>query len=574
MQKDTIALGQAFPPSTEEQWRELALKALRDKPLDELTSRTLEGLDLQPLYGPAQSGVDHLGGLPGQVPFARGADADGHSRVCWEIRADLAMPKSSRLREAAADELGAGATGLGVVLDEAGRAGLDPDHDDADGLVGQGGLPVACWPDLTLALEGVDPAKIPVTLYAASSGLPAAALLLAAARERGLALDQLRGAVANDPLGQLGRRGSLPAPLDALYDEMADLTAYCAANAPDLVAAVVDATPYHDGGGDAVHELGFAMATAAEYMAAMTDRGLDADDAAAHVSFSFAVGTRLLTEVAKLRAARLLWSQVAGAFGCTENARAMRLHVRTSRWNKAVRSGHNNLLRATLETFAAAVAGADAISVAPHDDPWSPGDATSRRLARNIQLLLREETGLGRVLDPAGGTYAVESLTAELAGSAWALLQQVEGLGGMGQALLQGFPQQQVAAAAAARAEKLTGGKEPLIGVNRYADAEEKLPARTIEDMAGTRFKRAAALTNHRQGRHEDALTRARAGLDEARGKAPGSRTAAALEAASAGLTLGELCATLRDGAGPPPTAEPLPASRAEQLIDAEGGDA
>ena len=591
MKNETIALGEAFSSTTEAQWRQMAQKALRGKPMEELTSETIEGIQLQPLYGPEQlAGAAHLGGLPGQAPFARGAGDAGHSRVCWEIRADLALPKSSRFREAVAQELSAGATGLGVVLDEASQAGLDPDHDAAEGLVGNGGLPVACWPDLTLALEGVDLEQTPVTLHAGASGLPATALLCAAARERGIALDRLQGAVALDPLGLLASRGSLPTSLDTLHDEMADLVAWCAGNAPDLGAVVVAAHPYHDGGGSAVHELGFAMATAAEYMAAMTDRGLDPDDAAAHLSFSFAAGTRLLTEVAKLRAARLLWSRVAGAFGCSERAPqlhhgagedrracAMKLHVRTSRWNKATRDGYNNLLRATLEAFAAAVAGADAISVSAYDEPWSAGSATSRRLAHNIQILLREETGMGRVQDPAGGTYAVETLTDALAKKAWALLQEVERRGGMAAALEQGYPQQEVAATASARAEKIASGAEALIGVNRYAREDDQPPEKMKEDLAGTRFKRATALGNLRQGRNHHTLKQHLDALAVVLEGAPGGRTAAALEAASAGMTLGELCAALRRDSGPPPTVEPLPNQGAEQLFDvaqAKGGEA
>ena len=570
MTKETISLKEIFPQTTEEQWRDAALKALRGEPFDVLCTDTLEGLELQPLYGPEQlTDLEHVGGLPGQAPYARGTSAAGASRVCWEIRADLALPRTSHFRDAAAEELAGGASGLGVVLDRAGRAGLDLDEDDAEGLVGQGGLPVACWQDLALALDGVDLHQTPLTLQAGTAALPAGALLFAMARERGLSPDLLRGAVAADPLGQLAVSGALPTSLDTALDELADLVSWCASNAPDMAAVVIDAAPYHDGGGSAVHELGFAMATAAEYMTALTDRGLDPDDAAAHVSFSFAAGTRLLAEVSKLRAARLLWSQVAAAFGCSESAGAMKLHVRTSRWNKARREGHNNLLRATMEAFAATVAGADAISVAPYDEAWTSGDATSRRLARNVQVLLREETGLGHVVDPAGGSYAVETFTDALARKAWALLQEVERRGGMGAALQEGFPQQEVAGLAATRAVKIADGAEPLVGVNRYAREDAKLPKPPLEDMAGARFKRAAALTNHRQGRDEAALEQVRVALTAALEGAPGGRTAAAVDAACAGMTLGELCAALRTDAGPPTSVTPLPAQTVEQLFDA-----
>ena len=324
-----------------------------------------------------------------------------------------------------------------------------------------------------------------------------------------------------------------------------------------------------------MHELGFAMATAIAYMEALTDRGLDPDDAAAELSFSFAVGTRLLTEVAKLRAARLLWSQVAESFGCSEDARVMKLHVRTSRWNKATRDGYNNLLRGTLEAFAAAIGGARSISVAPYDQPWSAGGWTSRRLARNIQILLREETDLGRVLDPAGGTYVIESLTERLAARGWALMQQVERQGGMAAAMEQGFPQQQVQQLADDRAQKIANGSEPLVGVNRYAAAGEQLPEPMQEDLAGARAKRAAAISGIRQGRDRQLLARRTEQLQAALDGAPGSRMQAALEGAAAGMTLGELCAALRHRSGPPPTVPRLPSESAERLFDAaQGGDA
>ena len=572
-----LGLGQAFAPHTEQQWRELVARTLKTGSLEELSSCSLEGLTIKPIYGPADAEALPPAGLPGQPPHLRGRSAAGYLARPWIIRADLDLPGGARFAEAARQELEGGTTGLGLVLDEASRAGLDPDAATARGLVGQGGLPVSCWPDLAEALHGVDLAAVPVTLNAGCAALAGGALLCAAAQQAGVPLERLRGALSLDPLGQLSTRGTLPAALELIYDEMADLTAWCQQQAPGLGVAVVHTEQYLDAGGSAVHELGFAMATAVEYMTALTDRGVSPDVAAARLSFSFGVGSRLLNEVAKLRAARLLWSRVAGAFGCAADARAATIHARTCRWNKTLRDPHNNLLRATLEAFAAAVAGAQSISVAPHDDPAGAGDAAARRQARNIQLLLLHETALHRVADPAGGSWAMETLTHQLAERAWSLLQQVERMGGMAAALEAGFPRQQVAQLVEQRAEAIICADELLVGVNRFAADQPRPTASTVEDLQGLGHKRADTIIAYRAAREPRALEPQQRRLDEALGGEPGARMAAALEAAAAGMTLGELTAATRPEPGTGPCITPLGRLRAEAIFDAcppqtEGG--
>jgi len=547
-----------------EQWQEGALKALRGKPLSTLSSSTLEGINLEPLYHHEGAGQPaHLGGLPGQEPFVRGAEPAGPRP--WRLRSDLWEPKASRFVRQAREELSAGADSLGVCLDAAGRAGLDPDAKGAAGLVGQGGLSVACVADLAEALAGVDLGRVPVILEAGSSALPAGALLCAAAKENGVDGKDIQGALSLDPLGELAATGALPAPLPVMLDEMAALMTFCKERMPGVRPVVVRSLPYHNGGGSNLHELGFVLATAVEYLAAMTERGLTTDEAAASICFDFSLGTRLLMETAKLRAARLLWSQATVAFGVKDpRGRAMRIHARGSAWNKTARDPWVNILRSTVESFAAVTGAADSLSVAPFDQPLGLPGPRARRLCRGTQLLLREEAALSQITDPAGGSWCVEDLTEKLGQKSWALLQEVERQGGMAASLRAGFVQQEVASLAESRSRDVARAREPLVGVSRYALVGEQRLQREELDLEAIRFKRGEALKAWRAGR----TAAAQQALERLQGARGGERVEAAVDAAAKGASLGELCEALRpDGKGE--AVAPIPQSRAAQPFEA-----
>jgi methylmalonyl-CoA mutase len=291
------------------------------------------------------------------------------------------------------------------------------------------------------------------------------------------------GGGAADPLGDLASRGELPLPLASAYDEMA-ATARQAAERGGPDGGVVEtirasSEPYHEGGGHAVQELGFALATAVEYVRELERRGVSPETTAAHLGFGFAIGTRFFTEVAKLRAARLLWDRVLEACGVPAEARATRIQARTSRATKTKIDPHVNLLRGTTEAFSAVIGGADSVRVDPFDRELRRPDDFSRRLARNTQLILRDEAHLGEVMDPGGGSWTIERLTADLAAAAWELFQRVERDGGMAAALQAGWPQREIAETAAARERALATRRQVLVGTNRYPNPHEKPLAAT-----------------------------------------------------------------------------------------------
>ena len=320
--------------------------------------------------------------------------------------------------------------------------------------------------------------------------------------------------------------------LDALYDEMAALTLWAEVNAPALHTISVQAERFQDAGADAVTELAVALATGVAYLRAMLARGLTVDSAAARMTFGFGLGSNFFMEVAKLRAARLLWSQVVAAFGGSAEAQRMTIHGRTAEWNKTIYDPYVNMLRVTTEAFAGAIGGVQSMHVTPFDGAQRQADEFSRRIARNTQLILQDECNLARLIDPSGGSWYVEALTDELAQAAWQRFQSIEAAGGMGAVLADGSLQEQIAATAQARVANLNRRKDVLVGTNMYPNlGEERLPVATTPDPD------AVTSTNAAQSPAAIAVGPQPAVVD------------AAIQAAAEGATLAELRAMLRDGA-------------------------
>jgi methylmalonyl-CoA mutase len=365
--------------------------------------------------------------------------------------------------------------------------------------------------------------------------------------------------VSSDPLGVLARRGTLPLSLERAYDEMAHLTEWATTHAPNLQTIAVHGHPYHNGGGNAVQELAFTLATAVDYIRAMQQRGLNIDSIAPRLGFAFSLGSNVFMEIAKLRAARLIWSQAVVAFGGNEESQKMSIHARTGALNKTLQDPYVNMLRTTVESFAGAIGGCDSMHVAPFDDVFRQPDEFSRRIARNTQIILQEECNLTRLIDPAGGSWYIETLTDTLARDAWALFQEVEQQGGMFKALQAGMPQEKVAEVAKARAQALETRKDVLVGTNMYANLYEKPLEDRAPDPATVKQERAAQVK--RSGAGSDKLST----LSGATGTA---RVEAAIEAALAGATLNELVSTLRSGDSGQPSITPVRSHRVAEMFE------
>jgi len=558
-----------FPPVSYDDWRKLVEAELKGAPFDKkMFTATYEGITLKPIYCRADvANLPHVNSLPGFAPFVRGASASGYVKESWDVSQEIAVASPTEFNHAARNSITRGLSALNMVLDRATRNGHDPDWAPAED-VGCGGLSIATLGDLDRALEGVDLEKTSLFVRSGASALPFAAVLLALAKKRKKAAVQLRGCIEMDPLGVLAHEGKLPQSLDGAYREMSALTRWAATNAPQLQTICVHSRAWHESGGSAVQELAYTHATGVEYLRQLNNLGLDVNTAAPRIRFAITVGSNFFMEIAKLRALRMLWSHAVAAAGGNEAAQKASLHVRTSQWNKSVVDPYNNLLRATVEAFAGVLGGCDSMQVSAFDEVVRQPDDFSLRVARNTQLVLQKECDLNHVIDPAGGSWFVESATAELATRAWAVFQDVEKLGGMEAALRAGVPQKAVDETAAKRIKAVTSRRDSIVGVNQYANPKEQPLEQPATENKAFHKRRAQQVASHRTS------------LDDAENQVVLDRLAkviglkgpelfdACVEAVSAGATLGEVTRAMRINDSPCEPITPVCLTRAAATIE------
>lgn len=536
-----------FPPVTTADWKALVEAELKGAPFDKkMRSSTYEGIELKALYTREDgASAPHAASWPGFAPFVRGARASGYAGRPWEVSQELAVGSPTAFNDAARAGLQRGLTALNMVVDRATRNGADPDWARTED-VGAGGLSIATLADLDRALDGIDLEAVPLFVRSGASGLPFGALLVALARKRGRDPARLRGCIEMDPLGVMAHEGRLPQSLEGAYREMAALTAWAAVQAPGLQTVCVHGRAWHEAGGTAVQELAFSLATAADYLRALHRLGVGIETAAPRFRFAHTVGVQFFVEIAKLRAARMLWARLVGACGGSSAAQRASLHVRTSLFNKTAYDPHVNLLRTTVEAFAGVLGGCDSLQVGAWDEAIRTPDEFSTRVARNQQLVLREECHLTSVVDPAGGSWFVESLTATLAERAWALFQDIERQGGMAAVLRAGYPQGEVAKVAAERLLNVARRRDSIVGTNAYANPTETPLAVVPEDSTAFHQRRvkqvAAARTSSDDARNHAVLERL-SGVVGGQGPA---LVESGIAAVAAGATLGELTRAIR----------------------------
>jgi methylmalonyl-CoA mutase len=476
MVDQTFSIQEDFPPVPYDQWRELAEASLKGAPFEKkLVTHTYEGIDLQPLYTRAvRAGEDDATGFPGISPFVRGSTLLGSSSTGWDLRQQHDQPQPSAANQAILEDLEGGVSSLLLVLDRAARSGFDPDDQRAEDFVGFEGLMAYHVDDLDAVLANVQLSLVGVTLDSGASFLPAAAQLIALWRKRGLSDDEVRGAFNADPLAVLAREGHLPMSLETSLAQMSDLAAWTANSYPHVTAVGVDTSPYHHAGATAAQDLACAMATAVEYLQAMTNAGMGIDAAAKQIQFRISLGTHHFLAISKLRAARRMWARVVEVWGGQAASAAMQLHARLSDRVQTRHDPYVNLLRNTVGAFAAGIGGATAITSVPFDYATGQTDNFSRRVARNTVLILQEEAHLHRVIDPAGGSWFLEELTDDLAEKAWEIFQEIERQGGMIHVLQSGWIAQQIDAAYEPRAKDIASRKEGITGVSEFPNLDEE----------------------------------------------------------------------------------------------------
>ena len=453
-----LALGAAFAPAERAAWQALVARALGDRDFDAtLVTRTYEGLDLQPLYDRAGARVAGAA-TRNDAGLTRGTAG-------WEIRQSVDHPDPAAANQALLHELASGATAVTLVMDPAGEHAAGP---------GAAGIFLPDRTALATVLDGVYLQAARVALAPGPLFAGAAALMLDHLETAGVDPATARVHFGADPLAALARHGHLAMTLPEALSAMAEIAEHSAASLPAARAVTVDTTVYHAAGADEVLDLAIALSTGVAYLRAMTDHGLSVAAALAEIEFSLAAGVDLFMTVAKLRAARRLWARVAEASG---GAAAMALHVGTAERVISRRDPWVNMLRATIAGFAAGVAGADSVAVAPYDQGWGLPTDFGRRIARNAQVILQEESALGQVIDPAGGSWFIEDLTERLAQAAWHRFQEIEAAGGVAAMLADGRLQAAVAEVWAARERDLAHRRTQIIGVNMFPNLDEEAPA-------------------------------------------------------------------------------------------------
>ena len=532
-----------FTPPTDEEWKAACEALLKGAPFEKkMFTKTYEGITFDPMYTRKHTeDILTKGVMPGMGDYLRGVDAAGYIGKPWGIAqaCDETLPAENN--ELLRHEHDKGATIYHIVLDTASRTGVDARQAEA---VGDTGTSVTTVEDMHVLLTGLDLAKFPLYVYAGANAVPLLALVAAARRAAGEDMAAVRGIVGADPIGALAADGKLPASLDAHYDSLAAAARWATVNAPHLRTVFVRSDVYSNGGANDVQEVASVLATATAYLRALCERGLTIDEAASQIAFAFSMGANFFLQIAKLRAVRPLWAQIVGAFGGSAEAQKMRIHARPALFFKTIYDPYVNMLRNTTEIFSGVVGGIDSFESAPFDEPIRKGDEFSRRIARNVQIMLQEEFGLLQPIDPAGGSWAVETLTRQMKEKIWAEFQRIEKEGGIVAALRAGSLQESVAAVLAARFKNADLRRDRIVGNNMYPNMTETLLETRAEDTAALKAQRTADIDAYLSDIDVKHLGEALASLRQAHS------VDHAVEAALAGATIAELMTAVTEGNG------------------------
>ena len=532
-----------FTPPTDEEWKAACEALLKGAPFEKkMFTKTYEGITFDPMYTRKHTeDILPKGVMPGMGDYLRGVDAAGYIGKPWGIAqaCDETLPAENN--ELLHHENDKGATIYHIVLDTASRAGVDARQAEK---VGDTGTSVTTVEDMHVLLTGLDLAKFPLYVYAGANAVPLLALVAAARRAAGEDMKNVRGIVGADPIGALVTDGKLPASLDSYYDSLAAAARWATVNAPHLRTVFVRSDVYSSGGANDVQEVAAVLAAATAYLRALCERGLTIDAAASQIAFAFSMGANFFLQIAKLRAVRPLWAQIVKAFGGNAEAQKMRIHARPALFFKTIYDPYVNMLRNTTEIFSGVVGGIDSFESAPFDEPIRKGDEFSRRIARNVQIMLQEEFGLLQPIDPAGGSWAVETLTRQMKEKIWAAFQGIEKEGGIAAALRAGTVQEGIAKVLADRFKNADLRRDRIVGNNMYPNMTETLLETRAEDTAALKAQRTKdieAYLSDIDTKHRDETLAAF--------KADGS-VQNAVEAALAGATIAELMAALTAGKG------------------------
>ena len=524
-------------------WHAVAATETKGK---DLAWHTPEGLAIKPLYTAADT-ADLEPGIPGFTPYTRGVRATMYAGRPWTIRQYAGFSTAAASNAFYRRNLAAGQKGLSVAFDLATHRGYDSDHPRVAGDVGKAGVAIDSVEDMKLLFDGIPLDKMSVSMTMNGAVIPCLAFYIVAAEEQGVSPDKLEGTIQNDILKEFMVRNTYIYPPAPSMRIVADIIEFTGRHMPRYNSISISGYHMHEAGATQLQELAFTLADGMEYVRAAQAKGLDVDAFAPRLSFFFAIGMNFFMEVAKLRAARLLWARIMGEFGAKDPKSLMlRTHCQTSGVSLTERDPYNNVVRTTIEALAAVLGGTQSLHTNALDEAIALPTEFSARIARNTQLVLAEETGITRVVDPLGGSYYVEALTQELADKAWALIAEVEALGGMTKAVESGMPKLRIEESAAAKQSAVDRGETVVVGVNKYAPASDDAIDIMDVDAEAVRDSQLGRLATLRANRDD---AKVEAALQALRDGAAGSANllALAVVAARVRCTLGEISSALED---------------------------
>ena len=498
-----------------------------------------EGIEHRVRY--ARSDAPHCGGAPGTPPFLGGPYATMYAERPWTIRQYAGFSTAEKTNAFYRQALANGQQGLSVAFDLATHRGYDSDHERVAGDVGMAGVAIDSIADMRVLFDQIPLDQVSVSMTMNGAVVPILALYVAAAEEQGVASEQLTGTIQNDILKEFMVRNTYIYPPGPSMRIVRDIFAWCGEHMPKFNTISVSGYHIHEAGASADLELAYTLADGLEYLRTGIDAGLDVDRLAGRMSFFFALGMNFFTEVAKLRAARLLWAKIVKSFGAKNpKSMALRTHCQTSGWSLAAQDPYNNVVRTCLEALAGVLGGTQSLHTNALDEAIALPTEFSARIARNTQLILQEESHVTHAADPLAGSHYVEALTDELARKAWTLIQEVEGMGGMTKAIEAGLPKLRIEESAARRQAAIDSGEETIVGVNKYQPSEQEPLDILSIDNTEVRAAQIARLEQLRAERDDGAVRAALAAITEgARGD--GNLLGLAVDAVRLGATVGEV---------------------------------
>jgi methylmalonyl-CoA mutase len=484
---DEFYLKDDFEETSYEDWKQMAEKDLAGIPIERLKTRTYEGIYLKFIYTQDDiKNLDQLSNKPGYKNFLRGTKTGGYLDKPWLIAQEIPYVIPKDFNNALRFDLSKGQSAIKILLNKASQKSNDVNKE-----IEPPGVYIQNLNDINNVFENIDITNFPVFVQTGFSTLGFLILFVSYAKEKGIDLNKIKGAFESDPFDFAISEGHLPIPVDKVFDEMSLVTKWTLKNIPNLKTIGVSSLNYHNAGANSVQELAFSLSTAVEYIKQMLERGLKIDEIASNIRFTFGIGSLFFVEVAKIRAARMLWAKIIEAFSGNEDSQKIDIHAHTSFTNQTVFDPYVNLLRTTTEAFSAITGGVDSMHTNFFDESFRTPDEFSRRIARNTQIILNEESHLNQIIDPAGGSYYVESLTDEVAKKSWALFQEIEGEGGMLKSLEEGFPQHQTEKIANEKKTNFAKRRGILVGTNLYANMKEKKLEVIVQEVNTTLKKNA-----------------------------------------------------------------------------------